>query len=69
MLFSAVALIPGDPALVQRVVEAEEQKCTEMVHKLEKELKEMQVLIICTTRLTRYYFPYNKSYIKTIFRK
>lgn len=41
--YGSVALIPGDPALVQRIVESEEIKCTEVVKKLSKELVDLKI--------------------------
>ncbi|VDI15112.1 Hypothetical predicted protein [Mytilus galloprovincialis] len=41
--YGSVALIPGDPALVQRIVESEEVKCTEMVKKLSKDLVDLKM--------------------------
>ena len=39
----SVALIPGDPSLVKRIVEAEEERYTEIIIKLNKELDNLQM--------------------------
>lgn len=36
-------MIPGDPSLVQRIIEAEEEKCEQLMIQLKKELADLKV--------------------------
>lgn len=47
---TGVALIPGDPSLVQRIVEVEEERYKEVVMKLNKELDNLQVCLLFDTK-------------------
>lgn len=43
-------MIPGDPSLVKRIVEAEEERYKEIVIKLNKELDNLQVCLVFDTK-------------------
>ena len=43
-------MIPGDPSVVQRIVEAEEERYKEIVIKLNKELDNLQVCLVFDTK-------------------